>query len=141
MESMRLEERIDSIYRSLEDAMIGGYRPNARTCMKALEMCMSDVTDLLMEPMHADPQWVAALNDVKEQLKRLMHLLDRFLDMGVSDLRPVAIEVIARTAKTSSPKASRVFEAGERSGKRLNGVCNLSFRSSCRARNTASSVY
>ena len=84
MENMSLEERLDAVHRSLEDAMIGGHRPNSRVCMKALDMCMSDVNELLMEPMHADPEWVAGLNNIKQQTKYLMRLLDRFLDSGVS---------------------------------------------------------
>ena len=98
MENMSLEERLDAVHRSLEDAMIGGHKPNSRTCMKALDLCMSDVNELLMEPMHADPQWVAGLNNIKQQIKYLMRLLDRFLDSGVSVICP---PLLARGCSTS----------------------------------------
>lgn len=78
-----MEDRLDAIFRVLEDSLVGGRVPPIPACKKELEQCMADMRELMIEPMHTDKAWVEGLSGIREQLNLLAQLLDRFMDNGV----------------------------------------------------------
>mmetsp|Transcript_38196 Transcript_38196/g.107927 ORF Transcript_38196/g.107927 Transcript_38196/m.107927 type:complete len:624 (-) Transcript_38196:107-1978(-) len=124
-EEPTLEQRLDSVFYALQDAIAAGQRPDLEACQQELDSCMEDVKELLMEPMHTEREWVKGLAGIRGQLKHLLQEIDYLMRSGgklsrtsILDCMHTTVEIMLDRIRSLEKERQRVKTAVRRTGTR-----------------------